>query len=90
MAADVKQTEDFGNNTDNPTAQRKELENRLSELKTRLESSESNEQKDQSQEIDAEQQLRAEETKLGDLRDQLDRLDKTLENAGRRPDGSVQ
>ncbi len=90
VAADVKQTEDFVNNTDNPTAQRKELENRLSELKTRLEFSESNEQKDQSQEIDAEQQLRAEETKLGDLRDQLDRLDKTLENAGRRPDGSVQ
>jgi len=90
VAADVKQTEDFVNNADNPTAQRKALENRLSELKTRLESSESNEQKDQSQEIDAEQQLRAEETKLGDLRDQLDRLDKTLENAERRPDGSVQ
>ena len=90
LAADVKQTEDFVNNTDNPAAQRKALENRLSEFKTRLESSESDKQKDQSQEIDAEQQLRAEETKLSDLRDQLDRLDKTLENAGRRADGSFQ
>src|SRR6516164_5710696 len=90
LAADVKQTKDFVNNTDNPTTQRKALENRLSELKTRLESSESDEQKDQSQEIDAEQQLRAEETKLSDLRDQLDRLDKTLENASRSPNGSVQ
>ena len=90
LAADVKQTEDFVNNTDNPAAQRKALENRLSEFKTRLESSEGDEQKAQSQEIDAEQQLRAEETKLSDLRDQLDRLDKTLENASRSPNGSVQ
>jgi chromosome segregation ATPase len=90
VAAEVKQTEDFVNNTDNPAAQRKTLENRLSELKTRLESSESDEQRDQSQEIDAEQQLRAEEAKLSDLRDQLDRLDKTLENAGRKSDGGVQ
>jgi hypothetical protein len=90
VAADIKQTEDFVNNTDNPAAQRKELEYRLSELKTRLESSESDEQKDQSQEIDAEQQLRVEETRLTDLCDQLDRLDKTLENAGRWPDGRVQ
>jgi len=35
------------------------------------------------------QQLRAEETKLSHLRDQLDRRDKTLENACRKPDGSV-
>ena len=72
------------------TAQRKEFERRLSELKTRLELLEGDEQRDQSQEIDAEQQLRAEETRLSNLRDQLDRLDKTLENAGRSADGTVQ
>ena len=88
IAADIKQTEDYVNDTYNPEAQRKALGNRLSELKTRLEFSEGDEQKDQSQEIDAEQQLRAEGTKLSDLRDQLDRLDKTLENTGRRSDGS--
>jgi chromosome segregation ATPase len=90
VAAEVKQSEDFVNNTENPATQRKALENRLSELKARLESLESDEQQNQSREIEAEQQLRAEEVKLSDLRDQLDRLDKTLENASRRPDGSVQ
>jgi hypothetical protein len=90
VAADVKQNEDFVNNSENPANQRKVSESRLSELKTRLESLESDEQQNQSREIEAEQQLRAEEVKLSDLRDQLDRLDKTLENASRRSDGSVQ
>lgn len=90
VAADIKQTEDFVNNTDNPAAQRKALENRLSELKTRLELLEGDEQREQSQEIEAEQQLRGEETRLGDLRDQLDRLDKVLESAGRSAGGTVQ
>ena len=90
VVADVKQVEDFVNNTENPATQRKAFENRLSELKTRLESIESDEQQSQSREIEAEQQLRAEEVRLSDLRDQLDRLDKTLENCSRRPDGSVQ
>jgi len=89
VAADVKQNEDFVDDSQNPANQRKMFENRLSELKTRLESLESDEQQNQSREIEAEQQLRAEEVKLSDLRDQLDRLDKTLENASRRPDGSA-
>jgi chromosome segregation ATPase len=89
VAAEVKRTEDFVSNTENPATQRKELENRLSELKARLETLESDEQQYQSREIEAQQQLRAEEVRLSDLRDQLDRLDKTLENAGRRPDGTV-
>jgi hypothetical protein len=76
-------SEDSANNTDYPTIQRKALENRVSELKARLESLGIDQQQDESREIDAEQQLRAEEIKLGELRDQLDRLDKTLENASR-------
>jgi hypothetical protein len=83
VAADAKQTEDLTKNTENSINQTKAVENRLSELKARLESLGSEEQQDQSREIEAEQQLRAEETKLSDLRDQLDRLDKTLENASR-------
>lgn len=90
VAADVKQTEDFLSSTENPATQKKPFENRLSELKARLESLESDEQQNQSREIEAQQQLRAEEVRLSDLRDQLDRLDKTLENASRRPDGTVQ
>ncbi len=90
QVSELKRTEDFVNDTENPPTQRKAVENRLSELKARLESLESDEQQNQSREIEAEQQLHAEEVKLSDLRDQLDRLDKTLENASPRPDGSVQ
>jgi chromosome segregation ATPase len=90
VTAEVKQIEDFVSNIENPATQRKELESRLSELKTRLGSVENDQQQNQSREIEAEQQLRAEEVRLSDLRDQLDRLDKTLENASRRPDGTVQ
>jgi chromosome segregation ATPase len=84
FTAEVKEIEDFVGNAENPSSQRKLFENRLPEVKTRLESLESAEQQHQSQEIDAEQQLRTEETTLSDLRDQLDRLDKALENASRQ------
>jgi tetrahydromethanopterin S-methyltransferase subunit G len=89
VTAEVKQHEDFVSNTENPPTQRKALENRLPELKTKLESLESEEQQHQSREIDAEQQLRAEEVRLSDLRDRLDRLDKALEYASRRTEGSA-
>jgi len=85
-AADVKRNEDFINNTENPANQRKEVEGMLSQLKTRVELLENQEQQLQTREIDAEQQLRTEEVRLSDLRDQLDRLDKALENASRRSD----
>ena len=61
----------------------------LPQLKTRLESLENQEQQLQTREIDAEQQLRAEEVRLSDLRDQLERLDKALENASRRSGGTL-
>jgi chromosome segregation ATPase len=85
VAAEIKQSEDFINNSENPPAQRKIYEERLPLLKSRVESLESEEQQRQSREIEAEQQLRAEEARLSDLRDQLDRLDKALEAASRRP-----
>jgi hypothetical protein len=84
VAAEVKRNEDFIDNTENPPAQRKVLADRLPLDKSRLEALESEEQQRQTREIEAEQQLRAEEARLTDLRDQLDRLDKTLENASRR------
>ncbi len=90
LATDVKQHEDFINNTENPPTQRKEVEGVLPRLKTRLESLENEEQQRQTREIEADQQLRAEEVRLSDHRDQLDRLDKALENASRRPGGSSQ
>jgi hypothetical protein len=66
----------------------RQVEGLLPRVKTRLESLENEEQQRQMQEIEAEQQLRAEEIRLSDLRDQLDRLDKALENTSRRPGGS--
>ena len=90
VARDVKQHEDFISNTENSLAQRKEAEDSLRQLKTRLESLENEEQQRQTREIEAEQQLRTEEVRLSDLRDQLDRLDKSLENASRRLGGSPQ
>ena len=90
VAADVKQQEEFISNMENPAAERKEVERMLFQSKTRIESLDSQEQQLQTREIDAEQQLRAEEVRLSDLRDQLDRLDKALENASRRTGGSSQ
>ena len=84
VAADVNRQEDFISNTQNPAAERKDVEGMLSQSKTRVESLENQEQQLQTREIEAEQQLRAEEIRLSDLRDQLDRLDKALASAGRR------
>ncbi len=87
FTAVVKQHEDFISNTENPPAARKEFEVTLPQIKSELESSESLEQQQQAQEMDAEQHLRAEEAKLSDLQDQLEQLDKALENASRRAGG---
>jgi chromosome segregation ATPase len=85
VAADVKRYEDFISNTENSATERKQVEGVLSQAKTRVESLENQEQQLQTREIEAGQQLRTEEVRLSDLRDQLDRLDKALENASRRP-----
>ncbi len=90
MTIEIKQYEDFINNTENPPAQRKMFEDRLSQVKSVLESTENLEQQQQAQEIDAEQHLKAEEAKLSDLQDQLDRLDKALENVSNRAGSTLQ
>jgi predicted nucleic acid-binding Zn-ribbon protein len=89
-ATEVKRHEDFISNTENPATQRKELEDKLPHLKSELESTENLEQQQQTREIDAEQHLRAEEVRLSELLDQLDRLYKALENASRRPGSNPQ
>ena len=91
VAADVKKFEDSANSAENPGPgpQRKEIEEGLlPQLKARLESLESQEQQLQMREVESEQQLRTEEIRLSELRDQLDRLDKALENASRRRGGT--
>ena len=88
VASDVKQTEDFINNTENPATQRKELEDRVRQLKTRLELLESEEQQRQTREIERpSNNFERKRLDWSDLRDQLERLDKALENASRRTAG---
>jgi chromosome segregation ATPase len=89
VAADIKKFEDSTSSAENTDAQRKEIEEGLlPQLKARLESLESQDQQLQMREVESEQQLRAEEIRLNELREQLDRLDKALENASRRRGGS--
>jgi len=56
----------------------------LTQLKGKLASLENEEQQRQTAEIEAEGQLQAERAKLGELQDQLDRLEKVLESTNRQ------
>ncbi len=64
--------------------ERKQMEEALAEMKSAVERRAADEQRLQSREIDAETQLRAEQAKLADLQDQLDRLDKLLDSFTRK------
>jgi chromosome segregation ATPase len=75
----IKQFEDR-RNSDTPSNEQKDLEVTLANIKARFEAVTNNEQEFQAQLIDAESQLRVEQAKLGGLEDNLDRLEKTLEN----------
>ena len=79
----VPQMEDFARNA--PDAkERKNREDMLAGIKLNAEQLAAVEQRLQSREIDAETQLRAEQAKLADLQDQLDRLDKLLDSLSRK------
>jgi hypothetical protein len=87
LAEEIKEHELFIANSENPATQRKVFEGRLPEDKARLESSESTERQQLATEQEVERQLRAEEEKLDDFRNQLDRFDHELENLGRKLGG---
>ncbi len=80
QATFLKQNEDFASNSENPPAARKEVQDVIPRQKLELERLGEEEQQRQSRETEAEEQLRLGQAKLGDLQDQLDRLDKSLEN----------
>jgi chromosome segregation ATPase len=82
LAAQIKSMEETVSSTEN-TVERKEVEAALSLFKAKLEVLGTEEQQSQAREIESQEQLRMEEAKLADLHDQLDRLQKTLENFGR-------
>lgn len=83
LADGLKRQEEFVQSERNAPAERKQVEEILLQSKAKLASVENEEQQAQSREIEAQQQERDEELRLTELREQLDRLDKTLENASR-------
>ncbi|HEY1493181.1 MAG TPA: hypothetical protein VGF49_01500 [Candidatus Solibacter sp.] len=83
MTVQVQQMEESLRNTQDPM-ERKHLQEALPQMKNNLERVTAEEQRFQSMQIDAETQWRAEQAKLADLQDQLDRLDKVLDSFTRK------
>ena len=84
LTSDIKRHEDFVSTTEQSPAERKQVEEVLTQLKGKLASLENEEQQRQTREMEAEDQLRTERAKLGELQDQLDRLEKVLESTNRQ------
>ena len=81
LVSDIKQHEDFVRQTENPPAERKNVEEVLPQLKARLEASQNQEQMAQAKQADYREQLRLEQAKLDDLQANLERLEKSLAQA---------
>ena len=83
IADRVPQLEESAKSVQDPK-ERKNMEDVLVGTKMQLERLAADEQRLQSRAIDAETQFRAEQNKLADLQDQLDRLDKLLDSLSRK------
>jgi len=79
-AANLKRFEESLDNTDISPADRKQVQYDVSRLKAELENLATEEQQRQTAEMEAEEQLRAEQAKLGGLEDRVDRLEKELDS----------
>lgn len=79
-AATLKQLEEKQSNAETPPAEQKQLRDSVTQIKARLEANTSKEQEAQGTLLDNENQLRIEQANLSGLQDQLDRLERTLEN----------
>lgn len=80
VAAGLKLNEESDNSgaAEISPADRKQIQSEISRLKTELENLTAEEQQRQTSEMEAEQQLRTEQAKLGALEDRVDRLEKDL------------
>ena len=78
VAAALKREEESLDNTEISPADRKQIQWEISGNKSILESLAAEEQQRQSAEMEAEEQLRAEQAKLSGLEDRVDRLEKEL------------
>jgi len=84
LATQIKEFEDQLGRSETSQTDRKEIEQALPQLRTSLERHASSEQETQPKLMEAEEQLRIEQAKLGRLQDELDRLDKALEDSSRQ------
>ena len=84
LAGEIKQMENVKDAAETPT-DRKQFEDAISRTKERLNEAASEVQESQAKATDLEVQLRTEQAKLGRLQDDLDRLDKALEDSARQP-----
>src|SRR6266481_5728065 len=82
-ASSIKQIEEKRSRTETTTAEQKELEGILAQIKARSDADANKEQEVQAKLIESEEQLRLEQAKLGGLQDQLDRLEKQLESSAK-------
>jgi hypothetical protein len=83
IASDLKQQEDFVGQVDNPVS-RKQFEDLIARLKADQEAQAKMEEETHAKLTESEDQLNLEQAKLGRLQDELDRLDKTLEEFSHR------
>jgi hypothetical protein len=83
-ALEIQQAHNATSHGDNPDAQQHFDEVVLPTLKSQLEDLQRQEQQAKAQEVEAEQQLREEQTKLAGLNDLLDRYNNALEEVGRK------
>ena len=84
LTADIKKYEELVSQTENSPTDRKQIEDLLPQLKAKLAALENEEQQRQAREIEAEDELRTERAKLGELQVGLDRLEKILEGSGQQ------
>ena len=88
FTSSIEQSESSSNDSQNPP-DRKEIEKLLPRLKAQLESQKAAEQEWESKEAEVVQELRSEQAKLSAFQEQLDQLDKILEQSSRQPVAAV-
>jgi chromosome segregation ATPase len=82
IANQIELAEERQRNAQNP-AERKDAEQMIPRFKSAVEMLTNEEQQCQAREAEAETQTRAQQAKLNDLQDQLDKLDKVLAGTGK-------
>lgn len=85
LASQIKRLEDLRDSQNESERKQMQTEEQLAQMKTRVEQLSSEEQEILPQKIEHEEELRVEQTKLAQLHDELDRIDKALEQTARAP-----